>query len=104
MRIVFGGPVEVVGSDLLPAAIFSETVFRSDEVKIREHATGDSFVQPHRSLCWIFGRVAPAHDASGVGSGDVGRDLAALYSTADAALQSAPPNRGIVVCSALIIG
>ena len=41
MGVVAGGPLEVVGADFLPAAVFAEAGFGADEVEVGHHAAGE---------------------------------------------------------------
>jgi len=53
VSVVLRRPPEVVNAYLLPTAIFTKTVLRTDEVVVRGHAAGKGFIQPHLR----FGRI-----------------------------------------------
>ena len=103
VSIMPGGPAKVVCAYLLPSTVFSEAVLRADEVKVGNHAAGERLVQPHLRLGGVLGGIAPADDTGGVGGGDVGGELAVLHGVADAALQGASPDGGVVVGAALVV-
>jgi len=102
--VMFGGPTEIVGADLLPAAVFAEACLGADEVVVGDHAAGEGFVHPQFCFRRILGGVAPADETCGVSGGDVGdRERAVLDGIGDSALEGASPNCGIVVGAALIV-
>src|SRR6202041_960896 len=102
--VMFGGPMEIVRADLLPAAVFAKAGLGPDEVVVGDHAAGEGFVHPHLCLRRILGGVAPANQPGGVGGRDVGgREGAVLDCVGDSALEGTSPNGGIVVRATLIV-
>ena len=103
MRIVAGGPAEVVGADLLPAAIFVEACFGADEVAVKRQASGERFVHPHANFFGTLGAVAPVDHARGVASCNIRRELSVHDGVADAGLQGASPDGRVLVGAPLVV-
>jgi hypothetical protein len=101
---VFLRPLKIIGAEFLPAAIFSESRLRADEVVVERHAAGQRFVQPHFCFSGIFGGIAPVDRAGRVSGGHVGGEFSVHHRAAYAALQAASPDRGILRGAALIVG
>ena len=104
MGVVAGGPLEVFGTDFLPAQVFAAPGFRAHEVEIGHHATGRGLAEPHEGFLGILGEVAPAGIACGIGGGDVGGEIAVEHGIANAALQAAAPDGGLFPGAALVVG
>ncbi len=97
-------PLKIVGADFLPAAIFSESRLRADEVAVERHAAGYGFVQPHGCFGGILRRISPTDRPGRVSGGNVGGKFSVHHRAAHAALQAASPDGGILRDAALIVG
>src|ERR1041385_3530035 len=104
MGIVFLRPLKIIGTNLLPAAIFSESRLGADEMVIKPHSAGQGFVEPHSCFGRIFAGIGPADCAGRVSGGGVGGEFSIHHGAAHPALQAATPDRGIIEGAALIIG
>src|ERR1700679_398994 len=103
VRIMPRSPTEIVHADFLPTAVFGKSVLRTNEVKVRNHAAGKRFVEPHLVFIRTLRDVAPSRSARRVGGGYVGSYLAIQDRIANTALQAASPNGCVVIGTALII-
>ncbi len=104
MRVMFGGPAEVVCADRLPSPVFAKPSLRANKVEVGNHPAGKGLVQPHLRLVGSLRSVAPANHPSRItGSNIGGGKVAILDGIGDTALKGASPNRRIVVGAALIV-
>ena len=103
VSVVFHRPIEIIFDECLPAAIFAEPGFGTDDVEVRHEPRSCGLTRPdHRFLRRLCG-VAPAHRAGGPRAGDVGRHLPFLDGVGDAALQRAEPDGFVLAAAALIV-
>src|ERR1700722_477021 len=103
VRIVPRRPTEIVPADVLPTAIFGETVLRANKVEVRHHTAGERFVEPHSVFIRTLRDIPPSRTARRVSGGYVGGNLAIEDRIANTALKAASPNSWVVVGTALII-
>src|SRR5271170_1320573 len=103
VRIMPRSPTEIVHADFLPTAVFGKSILRTNKVKVRNHAAGKRFVEPHSVFIRTLRDIAPSRSARRISGCYVGGNLAIEHCVANTALQAASPNGCIVVGTALII-